>query len=138
MMDVSPYLLQPFHYELCWKCHNHTKYSEWREEGDDMYSVKWMDPWEPFYISLDPISPYYDERFQQYGFNRISQVCEMHIAGFNWQVLRSAFLMHRGLKISGGTHESEEAEQNANRILFGQFKEELKVKYPGVARRCHN
>ena len=97
-----------------------------------------MDPWEPFYISLDPISPYYDERFQQYGFNRISQVCEMHIAGFRWEVLRSAFLVHRGLKVPGGFHESKEAEQSANRLLFRQFKEELKIKYPGVARRCHN
>ena len=38
-----------------------------------LYEVLWRDPWEPFYISRNNI-PQYDERFRQYGFNRISQV----------------------------------------------------------------
>ena len=37
------------------------------------YSVEWQPLWEPFYISHRDV-PLYDERFKQYGFNRISQV----------------------------------------------------------------
>jgi N-acetyllactosaminide beta-1,3-N-acetylglucosaminyltransferase len=38
-----------------------------------LFDVLWKDPWEPFYIASNNI-PFYDERFKQYGFNRISQV----------------------------------------------------------------
>ena len=32
------------------------------------------------------------------GVNRLSQVCEAHVAGFDMGVLDSAFLLHCGLK----------------------------------------
>jgi len=40
-------------------------------------------------------------------------------------------------KTTGGFHSSKDAEQDANRLLFRKFKEELKVKYP-TPRRCHD
>lgn len=70
---------RPFYFELCWKCQKYTNYELWSlnsNNDDDFknnYKVKWHDPWEPFFISrID--APKYDERFRQYGFNRISQV----------------------------------------------------------------
>lgn len=70
--------LRPFYAEICWKCQKHTNYSAWRNLGssDSLqigYEVKWKDPWEPFYV-VPKSAPKYDERFRQYGFNRISQV----------------------------------------------------------------
>lgn len=57
-----------------------TDYQSWEKSkavaGTGMsavYEVLWQDPWEPFYIASTKI-PLYDERFRQYGFNRISQV----------------------------------------------------------------
>lgn len=57
-----------------------TDYPEWEKtkaaagmEVTPVYEVLWQDPWEPFYIASTKI-PLYDERFRQYGFNRISQV----------------------------------------------------------------
>ena len=70
--------LRPFYVELCWKCQKHTQYELWEKEPETsrlsvLFEVLWKDPWEPFYISRNDV-PFYDERFKQYGFNRISQV----------------------------------------------------------------
>lgn len=71
-------LLRPFYSELCWKCQRYTDYDRWQNLKHDSelrvsYEVKWQDPWEPFYIAPRTV-PVFDERFKQYGFNRISQV----------------------------------------------------------------
>ena len=69
---------RPFYKEVCWKCQRPTDYSAWHnlsltENLQVGYQAVWKDPWEPFYI-MPRTAPKYDERFQQYGFNRISQV----------------------------------------------------------------
>ena len=38
------------------------------------YEALYKDPWEPFYIAAAAGLPPYDQRFRQYGFNRVSQV----------------------------------------------------------------
>lgn len=73
--------VRAFYEELCLRCQAPTNYSVWLNlpEGTDRlavaYVVAWRDPWEPFYIGNKDV-PSYDERFKQYGFNRISQVKE--------------------------------------------------------------
>lgn len=59
-------------------CKVHTDYESWQKEPPalelaPLFEVLWKDPWEPFYIARNTV-PFYDERFKQYGFNRISQV----------------------------------------------------------------
>ncbi|KAK0043371.1 beta-1 4-glucuronyltransferase 1-like isoform X1, partial [Biomphalaria pfeifferi] len=63
-------------------------------------------------------------------------VCEMHVAGFDFYVLDNAFLVHRGFKVKDEFHSRKDAENSRNLLLFRKFKEELKVKYPNVSRRC--
>ncbi|CAG5098128.1 Oidioi.mRNA.OKI2018_I69.XSR.g15393.t1.cds [Oikopleura dioica] len=53
--------------------------------------------WEPFYIARRSV-PLFDERFKQYGFDRIEQICELHVAGYRFSVLNNAFLVHDGWK----------------------------------------
>ncbi|GAV03844.1 hypothetical protein RvY_14219 [Ramazzottius varieornatus] len=72
--------VRPFYFEVCWPCQQPTNYGRWTTlESPDTaplqvaYNVEWIDPWEPFYITKNS-APMYDARFQQYGFNRISQV----------------------------------------------------------------
>jgi beta-1,4-glucuronyltransferase 1 len=74
-------IIQPFYRDVCWKCQRHTDYETWRnlsvanpDQVDVGYIVVWHDPWEPFYV-VPHFTARYDERFKQYGFNRISQVC---------------------------------------------------------------
>ena len=115
--------IQPFYFALCWKCQRHTLYDQWLKSArprstrslhhaprltadvlrdyDATYAAVWHDPWEPFYIAPTATLPRFDERFKQYGFNRISQVCEMHIAGFEFEVLRTGFVLHAGWKQQG-------------------------------------
>lgn len=135
---------RPFYMEVCWKCQKVTRYAEWehrqpqhRHHLSIMHTVRWRDPWEPFYISRNDV-PLYDERFRRYGFNRISQVCETHVAGYDFAVLDNAFLVHRGWKQSDSFHGEKEVDQEGNRILFRQFKSSLISKYAtaGTTRSC--
>ena len=48
------------------------------------FTVEWKPMWEPFYISRSD-APLYDERFRQYGYNRISQVILNNNQFFNIQ-----------------------------------------------------
>ena len=95
-----------------------------------------IDPWEPFFITLSS-APLYDERFRQYGFNRISQVREMWLAGFDFEVLSLGFVAHAGFKRveQGGFHDEKDAENDRNRERYREFKRDLKERY-GTARRC--
>lgn len=136
-------LARPFYQELCLKCQRYTDYAAWEKNKggkvghvEPLYEVLWQDPWEPFYITRTNIPPY-DERFRQYGFNRISQVCELHVAGYRFLVLDSAFVVHQGYKTSDNFHSTKDMEQEKNRILFRQFKGELKERYPESSRRCY-
>ena len=148
---------RPFYLELCWKCQKVTGYAAWEQsrpsstaapisgEGPEnqdhedqlsvLHTVGWKDAWEPFYISRNDV-PFYDERFRQYGFNRVSQVCETHVAGYDFAVLNNAFLVHRGWKSSTSFHADKELDQERNRILFRQFKSSLRSKYPTGTRSC--
>ena len=70
--------IRPFYKTACWKCQKHTQYEQWKmldhsPRLEVAYSLSWKDPWEPFFIGHKSL-PDYDERFKQYGFNRISQV----------------------------------------------------------------
>nr|XP_027199019.1 beta-1,4-glucuronyltransferase 1-like [Dermatophagoides pteronyssinus] len=144
--------VRPFYIELCWKCHKYTEYEAWLHShrlvnysspnssyNDDklqiLYQVQWHDPWEPFYISRNNV-PFYDERFRQYGFNRISQTCELNMAGYQFAVLNDAFLIHRGFKTTDDFHPTKDAELEHNRILYRKFKLQLKERYSYSGRKC--
>uniref|UniRef100_A0A3P9K8D8 Beta-1,4-glucuronyltransferase 1 n=1 Tax=Oryzias latipes TaxID=8090 RepID=A0A3P9K8D8_ORYLA len=134
--------VRPFYEELCPRCQAPTNYSQWvnnhvRGIGtlEVAYTLTWVDPWEPFYIGPRTV-PLYNENFKQYGFNRISQACELHVAGYKFSVLSSAFVVHRGFKIQGEFHAKKDEENKHNRVLFRSFKEGLKAKYPSSTRRC--
>lgn len=84
MQQFNQLKARPFYFEMCWKCHKPTNYAAWEKavvakdsSGEDLmdlaYDVLWKDPWEPFFIAHNK-APFFDERFKQYGFNRISQV----------------------------------------------------------------
>lgn len=132
--------IRPFYFDVCRKCQRPTDYDQWQYLPDPShlnvaYFVQRDDAYEPFYIAKKDF-PLYDERFKQYGYNRISQVCEMNIAGYNFGVLNNAFLIHKGFKYRDSFHKNKEIENNRNRDLFQQFKRELRTKYPNSKRSC--
>ncbi len=52
------------------------------------------------------------------GFNRISQVCETHVAGFDFYILPEAFLIHEGFKRNQTFHASKQVRKSIERMLF--------------------
>lgn len=64
------------------------------------------------------------------------QACELHVAGFDFEVLNEGFLVHKGFKEALKFHPQKEAENQHNKILYRQFKQELKAKYPESPRHC--
>lgn len=75
------------------------------------------------YLSLPPPPPLF-------------QACELHVAGFNFEVLNEGFLVHKGFKEALKFHPQKEAENQRNKILYRQFKQELKARYPNSPHRC--
>lgn len=123
-----------FYQELCPMCQALSDYESWLSDNSPtditkiLYEVSWLHPYEPFYIAHQSL-PLYDERFRQYGFNRVSQLCEMHIAGYRFLVLNNAFTLHKGYKTTSIFYSNKEKDHVKNRQLYDQFKMEIKEKY---------
>ena len=87
--------------QTCKVCHLPEAHTQWLDESRYpmkqqeliSFNATWDKSWEPFYISSRNV-PLFDERFKQYGFDRIEQICELHIAGYKFPVLNNAFLVH--------------------------------------------
>merc|ERR1712037_935337 len=94
--------VRPFHNATCRWCHEPEDHDNWlmkpkNEHTEVAFNATWNKSWEPFYIARRSV-PLFDERFKQYGFDRIEQICELHVAGYRFSVLNNAFLVHDGWK----------------------------------------
>eukprot|EP00117_Sycon_ciliatum_P019366 scpid60272/ scgid17575/ N-acetyllactosaminide beta-1,3-N-acetylglucosaminyltransferase; I-beta-1,3-N-acetylglucosaminyltransferase; Poly-N-acetyllactosamine extension enzyme; UDP-GlcNAc:betaGal beta-1,3-N-acetylglucosaminyltransferase 1 len=138
---VKEQSVRPFYVTRCDKCHRHTDYKRWMglsEKPSGMapaYEVEWRDAWEPFYIGRRTV-PRYDERFKQYGFNRISNVCQLYMAGYTFHVMDTPFLIHKGFKEKGEFHAEKDVENSINRDLYAAFRRELQMRYQDTNRQC--
>jgi len=127
-------IVRPFYNDVCWKCQKYTQYDKWKSSGFP-YEVVWHDPWEPFYVVRRSLVRY-DERFEQYGFNRISQLCHMHMQGARFHVSQNTFLLHSGFKSKSSFHSSKDVENEKNKVIYRRVKMELLQKYPNFGRHC--
>lgn len=85
--------------------------------------------YEPFYVARDDaLTPEHDERFIGYGFTRNTQVFEMFVAGFQFQVLSPIFTCHPGLQNKKHALLREQ-QNNKNRRAFDGFKREVFARY---------
>ena len=97
-------LVRPFHNVTCWWCHKPERHEDWLKLANPNpkqlgagFIADWEKSWEPFYIARRNV-PLFDERFKQYGYDRIEQICELHLMNYDFVVLDKAFLIHRGWK----------------------------------------
>lgn len=135
-------VLQPFYGKVCTKCQNCIQYAKWlayNEGGNELgivqYPVDLRPPCEPFVI-VPRHSPRFDERFAQYGYDRISQICEMLTAGFEFAILDNVFLTHIGYTPQHHFHGSKRQELVGNEALYLRFNKELREKYPESENFC--
>ena len=137
---VKKGLARPFYTTVCNHCQNSTNYAKWWSLKNDKllqlaYGVAWVYPYEPLFISSKKQTPFYDEKFTQYGYNRLSLVCEMHIIGWQFKVLNSAFVLHIGFKDSH-FHSNKQNDMNRNWKYYRKFLQKLAAKYPHSNRTC--
>ena len=134
-------IVRPFYVEICEHCQGRTKHAEWEKiqpstSLQPAYDVSWGHSYEPFYIALRSSTPKYDERFSQYGYNRVSQICEMHVAGHNFAVLNEGFVLHVGFKSKDDFHSTKDSEHASNWYTYEGFMSRLSRKYPDSNRTC--
>ncbi|KAL0273096.1 UNVERIFIED_CONTAM: hypothetical protein PYX00_005853 [Menopon gallinae] len=84
--------------------------------------------YEPFYVAPDTV-PEHDERFMGYGYTRNSQVYEMFVAGYQFEVLSPIFTIHWGLQGRKGRPPWRERQNSLNRREFEVFKREVFARY---------
>ncbi|XP_047133181.1 beta-1,4-glucuronyltransferase 1 isoform X1 [Hydra vulgaris] len=128
--------VRPFYIELCKKCQELTDYQQWKRNDAmvSIFSINWSYPWEPFFISQKE-SFVFDERFEQYGFNRVSQICDFHLRGGKFKIYNNGFLLHKGFKVTSSFHPSKNVDHLRNKILYKKLKLELYSKRNGT-RSC--
>ena len=66
----------------------------------------------------------------------LEQMCELHVAGYEFAVLDNAFLLHPGFKSTKDLHATFREELHKNQALYEVFQQELKKKYPESPRIC--
>ena len=114
-LSICYFVFLTFLLETCPHCHKPTNYDYWysyqiRPELGVAFEIDYVSSFEPFYLAHKDVTPLYDERFRAYGYDRISQVCEMHVKGFKFYVLNNAFIMHKGFKSKKNFHKSRDLE----------------------------
>lgn len=126
---------RPFMSETCWFCQKPTDYERWQNLPDNTnsmsinqvstnydldvaYSVPYSKTWEPFFIAKRD-SPYYNEKYIMYGYDRMIQTCEMHVQGYRFYVLDTPFLLFKGYRTKAKMLETE----RKVRENFSDFKD---------------
>jgi hypothetical protein len=117
--------------EWCYSFYNFPKWFDKTKQNPNRtevgYEIKYKLSFEPYYLGRLDSAPFYDTRFQGYGYNKVEQCYEAALQKFTFKVLTSIWLVHDGIK-----NETEGAganQQKFNQYLFNMKKRELKQKY---------
>ncbi|XP_031638195.1 beta-1,4-glucuronyltransferase 1 [Contarinia nasturtii] len=129
-------LARPFHQKVFIYNQYATNFSKWEATGGSAQDETIISHnvtnfeflYEPFYVSTDAVPPH-DERFLGYGFTRNTQVYEMFVAGYQFQVLTPIFTLHNGLQSKKSRPAWRERQNNLNRKQFEVFKKEIYARY---------
>nr|CAD7395693.1 unnamed protein product [Timema poppensis] len=129
-------LARPFHHKVFIFNQFATNFSKWQSnEGLENSAVhvshnvtNFEFLYEPFYVAPDTV-PAHDERFIGYGYTRNTQVYEMYVAGYQFQVLSPIFTCHWGLQNKKGRPSWRERQNSLNRRHFEVFKAEVFARY---------
>ncbi|XP_050092402.1 beta-1,4-glucuronyltransferase 1 [Anopheles aquasalis] len=128
-------LARPFHHKVFIYNQFATNFSRWQAdlaESDEtrvshnVTNFEFL--YEPFYVAPDTVPPH-DERFLGYGYTRNTQVYEMFVAGYQFQVLTPLFTVHWGLQNKKSRPAWRERQNNVNRKYFEVFKREVFARY---------
>lgn len=119
--------------------HQPTNYEEWfqLQKTDDYYSVDYQFYYEPFYLSKNATTPMYDNRFIQYGYDRMQNLRNLFEYDFRINVLRHGFVIHRGIKRSNMYHATKDEENHRNHIVYQMWEDEISARTIQVPAGAH-
>ncbi|CAH1778799.1 unnamed protein product [Owenia fusiformis] len=86
-------ILVQFSDRRCPQCHNPTDYKRLLQT-QEMYSVSWKWPYEPYVVLPRDTMPLYDERFLARHLNKIIYSLELCGKGYEFAVLPDVFIIH--------------------------------------------
>ncbi|XP_068082906.1 beta-1,4-glucuronyltransferase 1 [Anabrus simplex] len=129
-------LARPFHQKVFIYNQFATNFSRWQQSAGSESSAVHISHnvtnfeflYEPFYVAPDT-APAHDERFMGYGYTRNTQVYEMFVAGYQFQVLSPVFTCHWGLQTKKGRPSWRERQNSINGRQFEVFKREVFARY---------
>ncbi|XP_020899478.1 LARGE xylosyl- and glucuronyltransferase 2 [Exaiptasia diaphana] len=111
------------------KGHAPTNYAKWRT-ATTPYTVQWEEDFEP-YIVVPRNIVRYDTRFVGFGWNKVSQIMEVHAQGYEFVILPNAFIVHLPHSLSFDIFKFRSSQQYRRCIkeLKEDFKKYLFDKY---------
>jgi len=99
------------------------------EKVDVAYKMdKYIFKYEPLYIAKAN-TPEFDERFQGFGMTRNTQVYEMYVAGYSFNILNNAFTSHWGFQSISTRPAWRAHQQEVNNAKFDEFAKEVSARY---------
>ncbi|XP_071787647.1 xylosyl- and glucuronyltransferase LARGE1-like [Asterias amurensis] len=127
MLDMGT--LFTFRYHVWQKGHAPTNFAKWRT-ATTPYQVQWEPDFEP-YIVMKKDCPKYDLRFVGFGWNKVSQIMEVDVQGFEFIVLPNAFIIHMPHTPSFdiAKYRSSDLYRACLKILKEEFQKDLSRKY---------
>ncbi|KAH7959808.1 hypothetical protein HPB49_013969 [Dermacentor silvarum] len=137
-----------FHKWICDQCHRFPKREEWvnyvpaDENQLDIFTTTKHDRsksfWEPIYIGTND-DPLYTEAFNWEGKqDKMSQVYELCLRGYDFHILDNAFLVHApGIKyVNASDGKSRTPFMGKNKVRYALIMKYLRSRYPALANDC--
>ena len=116
------------------KGHAPTNYDHWITASIP-YHVHWEPDFEPYVmVSISKTLPKYDTRFVGFGWNKVSHIMELEMAGYDFVVLPNAFIVHmpHGPSLDISNFRSSSRYRDCLQVLKKEFQDELIRKYKKI------
>lgn len=128
MLDVGS--LFTFRYHVWPQGQAATNFAKWRT-ATTAYKVNWEADFEPFIVVPRKETPFYDQRFVGFGWNKVSHIMELDALGFDFVVLPNAFIVHmpHAPSFDIAKFRSSDVYRSCLKVLKGEFQRDLSRRY---------
>ena len=123
--DISSHTIMPFHVAYFAPGHGPTNFEKWYE-SNSAYQIEWEPRFEPYIVAYRPGLPRYFDAFTGYGYNKLSWIMEISLAGYSFYVLPQSFLTH----INHPGRQERWPKKDMQSMYFEKFLPYLREKYP--------
>lgn len=127
MREIAKRTIEPFHVSYFAPGHGPTQFPRWYQ-AEKEYLITWEPRFEPYIVAFKEGLPEYWNGFTGYGYNKLSWIMELNLAGYSFHVLPSCFLIH----INHPGRQGRWPKSAMQSEYFDRFVPYLKEKYEHV------